>query len=102
MKKYKTCKNIKCGKKFYRGSKELPHHWKRRIYCKRSCGVIAQSVRVGKNRDTAFSYTTLQDSAVALLEKTRANMAKSVVTYSSKTMSQEELKKLVPSLAKER
>ena len=96
MKKYKICAN--CGKRFYRGSKELPHHWKRRIYCKRSCGGIAQSIKHGKNRNFEYSYTMLQDNAVALMEKTRKSIAEKVVMYSSKTMSQEELKKLVPSM----
>jgi len=95
MKKHKICRN--CGKRFYRRSNELIHHWKRRTYCKRSCQGRAQAARLGKNRNIDYSYTMLQDQATALMEKTRQKMAATVVTYSSKNLSQEELEKLVPS-----
>jgi len=94
---FKICENPECGKKFYKRSREQPHHWKRRRFCKRFCQSKGYAISKGKQRYSDTSYTSMNDHMTTLLEKTRKIVDKQVIVYSSKNLSQEELRELIPS-----
>lgn len=99
-KKYKVCKNRHCKKKFYRRVNESINAFRIRTFCTRRCQQYWSSVKKGiAVTPHSFSYVTFHDSLTRVMLESRDRINKTqITTYSSKDLSQEELRKLVPSI----
>ncbi len=100
-KQWKVCKNPECRIKFYREERHTDTQWKRTKYHNRKCQVTLRDK--SKNppkfkQKNAYNLQELNDCCNRYTNLARKRMRKELVVYSSKTMNQEELIALVPSM----
>ena len=100
-KQWKICKNPDCKKKFYSEERHNQYQWKMTAFHNRECQVsMYNGKRRGKRKHkfpNAINFQSLHDSCNRYISEARKRLKDEVVVYSSKDMSQEELRALVTS-----
>jgi transposase len=102
-KQFKICDNPDCGIKFYRQDRHTDVQWKRVKYHTRTCQLQFRN-RYGRGKEPKFKHKNsmglqeLNDCCNRYTNMARKKMREELVVYSSKTMTQEELMALVPSM----
>lgn len=99
-KQWKICENPDCGKRFYRKDGQTIHQWKLQKFHDRMCQLRFRDrdrAPAKYRHKNAYNLQELNDSCNRYTTLARKKMRKEMTVYSSKNMTQEELKALVPS-----